>query len=120
MAGANRGKAAGGDTRRGRPTSLRDGHDSLIRAVVRYRPAGEVVWGEAPLRGLGNDEWESGFAVGAPGAMEFTVQAWIDRFGRWRHDLAQRLDAGWDVTFELLDGAASPRGGDQHGTLRRP
>ena len=98
-------KAAAGDIVPVRAHIFADGHD-LIRAVVRYRSAGEVEWCEAPLRELGNDEWESEFVAGAPGAMEFTVQAWIDRFGSWRFDLAKRLDAGWDVTSELLDGAA--------------
>ncbi len=98
-------KAASGDLVPVRAHIFADGHD-LIRAVVRYRAASEEAeWREAPLLEAGNDEWEAEFVAGAPGSMEFTVQAWIDRFGSWRADLVKRLDAGWDVSSELLDGA---------------
>ncbi|WDT81235.1 MAG: DUF3416 domain-containing protein [Candidatus Manganitrophus sp.] len=37
---------------------------------------------------------------------QYTVEAWIDRFGSWRADLVKRVDAGQDVAGELLEGAA--------------
>ena len=33
------------------------------------------------------------------------MQAWIDPFAAWRRDLAKRVEAGQDVTSELLEGA---------------
>ncbi len=96
-------KAASGDTVTVRAHLFADGHDA-VRAVVRYRAAGESQWREAPLNDVGNDEWTGAFVAGPPGQMEFTVQAWIDRFGSWRADLQKRLDAGWDVAAELIEG----------------
>src|SRR5690606_23728393 len=46
------------------------------------------------------------FVAGPPGRYEYTVEAWVDRLGSWREDLAKRVDAGWDVSSELLEGAA--------------
>lgn len=90
-----------------------DGHD-LLRVVARYRSEGESEWCETELRDLGNDEWGGTFVAGPVGHMEYTVQGWIDRFGSWRADLEKRLEAGWDVTAELLDGAALLRRVAQH------
>jgi starch synthase (maltosyl-transferring) len=85
-----------------------DGHDTLA-AVLRHRPVpaegerGE--WTETPMRPLGSDEWTAGFAIEQACAYEYTVHAWIDRFGSWRHGLEAKLTAGQDVTAELLEGA---------------
>jgi starch synthase (maltosyl-transferring) len=98
-------KTVAGDLVTVRAHVFADGHD-LLRAVARYRSAGHSEWREAELTDLGNDEWEGAFVAGPVGSMEYTVQAWIDRFESWRADLQKRLDAGWDVTAELLDGAA--------------
>lgn len=87
---------------------LADGHDAL-RAVARYRRVGDPKWREVPLRLVSGDEWEGAFRAGLPGRMEFTVEAWVDRFATWRTDLEKRVAAEWDVTAELLDGAALVR-----------
>src|SRR5262249_12440025 len=44
---------------------------------------------------------------------EFTVEAWIDRFGSWRHGLTRKVEAGQDVATELLEGAALIRTASQ-------
>lgn len=81
-----------------------DGHD-VIACVTRWRRRGERVFREAPMRHLVNDRWGASFRVEEVGFYEFTVEAWIDRFGTWRRDLGKRLDAGQDVSVELLVGA---------------
>jgi starch synthase (maltosyl-transferring) len=98
-------KAVAGDPVTVHAHIFADGHD-LLRAVVRYRAIGEAEWCEAPLEALPNDEWEGRFTAGGVGEMEFTVRAWVDRFETWRADIEKRLEAEWDVTAELLDGAA--------------
>lgn len=82
-----------------------DGHD-LLAGVLRYRPAGRGAWRETPLAPLGNDEWGASFEVSALGAWEYTVEAWIDRFGTWLAGLVAKADAGQDVSSELIEGAA--------------
>jgi starch synthase (maltosyl-transferring) len=86
-----------------------DGHDQLA-AVLRYRhlPAsgspGE--WREAPMTALGNDEWTGRFDVGDLGWAEYTLEGWVDVFATWRKGLAAKVEAGQDVSSELLEGSA--------------
>ena len=85
-----------------------DGHDQLA-AVLRYRhiPAtgspGE--WRETPMTALGNDEWTGRFEVGDLGWAEYTLEGWVDVFATWRKGLAAKVEAGQDVSSELLEGA---------------
>jgi starch synthase (maltosyl-transferring) len=107
-----------------------DGHD-LLGGVVRYRyrgPEGSAPppssegrggsldppspdqpspddWHEVPLAPLDNDRWEGSFTVTALGTYEYTVEAWIDRFGSWLKGLVAKAEAGQDVSSELLEGA---------------
>jgi starch synthase (maltosyl-transferring) len=104
-----------------------DGHD-LLAGVVKYRhlPAGRpsagpgprgpgsaisedgadpASWHEVPLAPLDNDRWEGSFTVTELGAYEYTVEAWIDRFGSWLKGLVAKAEAGRDVSSELLEGA---------------
>jgi starch synthase (maltosyl-transferring) len=82
-----------------------DGHDILAAAVL-CRRAGSETWFETPMEAAGNDEWRGQITVGSIGRYEFTVEAWIDRFASWRHEISKKFGAGQDVTSELLEGAA--------------
>jgi starch synthase (maltosyl-transferring) len=82
-----------------------DGHDRLAARLL-YKPKSEPVWSEAVLRPLGNDVWEGAFTPLLNQPYQYTVEAWIDRFGSWREDLIKRVDAGQDVASEFLEGAA--------------
>jgi len=83
-----------------------DGHD-LLAGVLKYRIAGrESEWTEVPLSALDNDSWTASFIVAEVGRYEYTVEAWIDRFGSWLKGLVAKADAGQDVASELLEGAA--------------
>ena len=97
-----------------------DGYD-VLAGVVRYRyrgadgseppgTGGRVLldppgWQETPLTARDNDRWEGSFTVTALGAYEYTVDAWIDRFGSWLKGLIAKAEAGQDVSSELLEGA---------------
>jgi starch synthase (maltosyl-transferring) len=92
-----------------------DGHDR-ISAVLLYRraaapadgtPAGAGdAWCEVPMTAEGNDRWTAAFTTDALGRWEYTLEAWIDRFGSWREDLSKKFAARLDVSSELLEGAA--------------
>jgi starch synthase (maltosyl-transferring) len=86
-------------------TIFAEGHDALA-ARVRARRAGEADWHDTTMKALGNDRWTGTFTVEALGRSEFTVEAWVDRFGTWRRGLARKVEAGHDVSNELLEGAA--------------
>ena len=82
-----------------------DGHDG-VSVVLRHRPATTAAWTEIPMVALGNDRWRGEFAVREVGRHVYTVSAWVDRFGTWRHDLEKRVEAGQDVSVDLRIGAA--------------
>ena len=62
-------------------------------------------WQEVPLTARDNDRWEAAFTVTELGEYEYTVEAWVDRFGSWLKGLVAKSDAGQDVSSELLEGA---------------
>ncbi len=83
---------------------LADGHDALACALL-YRKEGEADWIEVGMEALGNDRWRGAFTVQEPGIYQYTVQGWVDHFKTWTRDLAKRVQAGQDVTVDLLIGA---------------
>jgi len=82
-----------------------DGHDVLAAALL-FRRAGDDAWRETRMEATGNDEWHARFTVEALGRYEYAVEAWIDRFASWRHEISKKFGAGQDVASELLEGAA--------------
>jgi starch synthase (maltosyl-transferring) len=94
-----------GEEVRVRADVFADGHDD-IAAVVRHRRVGEEHWHETLMAPVENDRWQAAFTVDALGRYEYTVEAWIDRFASWRHDLSKKVGAGQDVSSELVEGAA--------------
>lgn len=81
-----------------------DGH-TAISCLLLYRQSSASTWDEAPMEPLGNDHWRGHFTPTAPGCYVYTLQAWVDHFQSWRHDLQKRVDAGQQVTVDLLIGA---------------
>lgn len=111
-----------------------DGHD-VLSAVVKYRSAAvpsrssskadenskfqsraasadaaagdsrAPVWSEVEMKFLENDRWRGEFTVTEIGNYFFTVEAWIDHFKSWRADLQKKVDAGQNVSVDLLVGA---------------
>jgi starch synthase (maltosyl-transferring) len=81
-----------------------DGHD-LLGACLRYRGAGEEgTWNEVPMTPLGNDRWSACFVAEAVGQCVYTLQAWVDRFASWRRDFIKKVEAGQEVSVDLLVG----------------
>jgi starch synthase (maltosyl-transferring) len=74
-----------------------DGHDH-IAARLLYRHGSERNWQSTPFMALNNDLWTAAFPVDKLGAWAFTVEAWIDHFDTWIHDLGKRLAAQGEST----------------------
>jgi starch synthase (maltosyl-transferring) len=85
-----------------------DGHD-LVAAAVLWRRIESPSWQEAPMTPLGNDEWTGAFTVMELGRYEYTIEAWVDRFGSWQRRLQAKRGAGQDVSSDLVEGAAIVR-----------
>ena len=82
---------------------VREGHD-LLAAVIQYRQRGEDNWRETPMTKGDNDLWSGSITVDTVGAAAYQVFAWPDHFESWRHELAKKVDAGLEVSSELLEG----------------
>ena len=91
-----------------------DGHDH-VAARLLYRHASQRKWNSVPFSEINNDRWTATFTAGSPddptklGLWYFTIEAWIDHFDTWVHDLAKRLaaqqDSAQDIPLALRIGA---------------
>ncbi len=81
-----------------------DGHD-IVRARLLHRPPGAAEWRELEMTAAGNDVWRASFVATALGRHAYTVTAWVDSFTTWRRGLERKVQAGNDVSVELLEGA---------------
>lgn len=81
-----------------------DSHEA-ISCVLRYRHEDTTAWLEVPLMPLVNDRWQAEFTVTELGRYYYTIQAWVDPFKSWSRDLAKRVEAGQNVSVDLLIGA---------------
>jgi starch synthase (maltosyl-transferring) len=69
-----------------------DGHDH-IAARLQYRHHSQRRWQTTGFEFLTNDLWRASFPVDRLGSWQFTIEAWIDHFDTWAHDLEKRLAA---------------------------
>ena len=99
-------KRAAGETVRVTADVLKEGHDELA-VVLRWRKLGPqpAEGREMPMRPLGNDAWEGQFPIYEDGLYAFQVEAWPDSFRTWAQELSRKVEAGRDVSSELLEGA---------------
>lgn len=91
---------------RGCPVSARifmDGHEQL-GAEVTWRLEPEEVWRSLPLVWQGNDLWRAELLPPHEGRIQFVIQAWLDRYASFRHDLEKKYAAGQAVDLELSEG----------------
>jgi len=80
-----------------------DGHD-LLSCVLLFRKEEDRDWDAAPMEPLVNDRWRGSFQVSGIGRYRYTLKAWVDPFRTWRRDLRKRMDAGQDISVDLLIG----------------
>ncbi len=85
-----------------------DGHDH-ITVRLRHRPPGATEWSELAMGDPDNDRWSAELPLTRIGRHEYTVVAWIDHFGTWRHDLARRAEADVATVVDMAIGASIVR-----------
>jgi starch synthase (maltosyl-transferring) len=81
-----------------------DGHEA-VSCELRYRYASSQDWIAVPMEPLVNDRWRAEFLVTELGQYIYTFQAWLDPFKFWSRSLVKRIDAGQDISVDLLIGA---------------
>jgi len=89
---------------------FKDGHD-LMSARILAKGPGSRVWEYFPLTyDFNSDRWYGSFPLDRVGRWTFTVEAWPDVFATWTDELDKKMEAGQDISSELLEGAAIVRG----------
>jgi starch synthase (maltosyl-transferring) len=100
-------KAAKGEAIEVSADIYKDGHD-LLAARVRTRGPGQEgqpgEWKDWPLAPLGNDRWSTTVRPDAVGCHDLVVDAWVDRYATWRHEIEAKVGAGQEVSTELEEG----------------
>ncbi len=80
-----------------------DGHEQLAVRLLWWSPA-EAQPQAVPMRFLGNDRWQALVPASTIGRHRFTIEAWLDVWGSFRHDLSRKISAGVAVALELAEG----------------
>lgn len=81
-----------------------EGHD-MLRVMLHWQHEGEATWTEVEMALKWNDEWHAQFVPPVPGRYRYTVEAWVDAFESWHHELERRVDAA-DIRIAARVGAA--------------
>lgn len=83
---------------------FKDGHDKIAAALL-YRDEGATRWHETPMQAIdGNDRWAGRFKLEKTGRCQYTIEAWVDHFESWRHDITKKREAGQAVAVEVVEG----------------
>ena len=82
-----------------------EGHDA-VDGALRWRQATPQrrTWHEARLTPAGNDRWSATFTPDALGRWEYQILGWSATTTTWWTGILKKIDAGLDVSVELLDG----------------
>jgi starch synthase (maltosyl-transferring) len=83
---------------------IADGHDHL-RAMLHFKGKNVKKWNSIPLNQLGNDRWGTTMISESEGKYDYFIEAWVDWPLNWLFGTRKKIDAGQDVTSELLEGA---------------
>src|SRR5690625_7827547 len=83
-----------------------------ISTAPHNRLAAQVLWQvrgsdrghRSPLSSLGNDHWAAQFTPAKTGPHEFIIEAWLDRWQSYHHELQQKFYANIPVGLEVGEG----------------
>ncbi len=85
--------------------AFREGHDKLGVDLVATDAQGRSVRTPMVARDNGTDGWDGTFRPNTEGAWTFSIHAYSDILGTWRHRAELKIPAGVDVDLELEEGA---------------
>jgi starch synthase (maltosyl-transferring) len=100
-------KRCEGDTLTVGAAIFAEGHGALS-AVLLLRRAGAADWQEFPMQSVnhGLALWEGSAPLPDIGRWDYTIEAWRDDWTSWRSDTGKKVDAGQEVSLELVEGRA--------------
>ncbi len=73
-----------------------DGHP-VLAAELLHRAEDERGWTRVRMHALDNDRWRAHFPLTRMGRHRFAIEAWIDHYGSFVHDLIKKRDAGLSI-----------------------
>ena len=82
---------------------LIDGHDLLGNRLLAKHQS-EKNWSETIMQDLGNDRFGAEFVSEKIGYYEFKIEAWVDHFATWQHEVDEKIKANLKLEVELLVG----------------
>jgi starch synthase (maltosyl-transferring) len=92
-----------GDLLRVTADIFKDGHDK-IAAFLKLRKCGSEIWTETEMSFVDNDLWAAEALLSELGRFEYTIEAFPDRYATWHDEVTKKVNAGLDVTLEVLEG----------------
>lgn len=84
-------------------TVFADGHNRLAARVI-WKKADANAWLSEPMLLLGNDLWEAQIVPHEVGKFYFKIEAWLDRWQNYHHELYEKHHAGIAVELEVHEG----------------
>lgn len=84
-------------------TIFTDGHNRLAARVL-WKEASAKAWKSEPMALLGNDLWEAQILPTAQAKHYFKIEAWLDRWQNYHHELYEKFHAKVPVQLELREG----------------
>jgi starch synthase (maltosyl-transferring) len=83
---------------------FKEGHD-IIGGRIIYRAPSDQAWHSTPLAFHDNDRWRGSFELTEIGLYTYTLEAYPDLYRSWAADTRKKVDAGQDVSSDLLEGS---------------
>ncbi len=81
---------------------VKPGHNEIL-AMIKFRLKGEKRWNEVAMSYYDNDRWTGSFILDSLGTYEYTIEAWTDNFNTLAKGLQRWVDAGEDISVDLVD-----------------
>lgn len=82
---------------------LVDGHD-YIDSRILYKHASDKTWSSKRLNDLGGDRFGIDILTQKIGFYTFKIQAWVDHFASWQHEVDEKIKASVPLVVELMVG----------------
>jgi starch synthase (maltosyl-transferring) len=79
-----------------------DGHE-VLGVELLWRGANRNEWSRLPMQLTNNDRWRAAILPTQIGRHEFTVEAWVDRYGTLARDIEVKRAAGAEASNEIAE-----------------
>ena len=84
-------------------TIFMDGHDKLAANVI-WKDSPQGQWRRQAMEPLGNDRWQADIVPAKAGKHFFRLEAWLDQWDTYCHELRKKYEASVPVTLECSEG----------------